>query len=628
MDKIADNYKTRFLSALPYQKVLCCVLLIMGSISKPVFAIPIDQHSMQWQREAMKMQAKTEPVIDLGNRADADHFKNINQMFAQGNYDGIIKDASEYLITHPKSGLAAEILGSAYLLKGDQVQAVKALTTAMQLDPNQPGPLTKLGIVSMENAKIDEAIHFLNRAIELDPSYRYAHQRLGMIYEYKQDKPRAILHYSKGLQGTSTSYLGIAVNLGNLLNQTHNYAGTIEILKPRVPLSSTDEIAHLVIATAFLATEQFEVAKQHFSRVLELNADSYEAKLGLAASQRGLGDNAKALATIDGLIAQNSGIPDAYVERGLILLGLGREKESDEAFNKARSTGANPVEISKRKAQFYIDKKSFAKAEAVFQESIRNGAADPYIYTRLSEVLQSQNKFDQAEKSLREGVKKFPDSAYIHLRLGSFLASLRRYNEALVPLEQALKLSPNAPDVMQIYSLTLAKAGKKKEAVDVAAKLYNLAPTRIEVAVFYATQLEGNKQTKEAERIYRDVLNAQPTNALAHNNLANLLANDGDLKQAEQHARQAEKLVNDNGSIKDTLGWILFRSGRHQEAAQILQKASELAPGNAEIWYHYGKALLQLNKKAEGKQALEKALSIDSTEEWVADARKLLKQLG
>jgi len=118
-----------------------------------------------------------------------------------------------------------------------------------------------------------------------------------------------------------------------------------------------------------------------------------------------------------------------------------------------------------------------------------------------------------------------------------------------------------------------------------------------------------------------------PDHALALNNLANVLARKNNYPEAEKMAKRAVKSVSNNGNLQDTLGWILYKQGRIDEALAALQRATKLAPKVAIIWYHKGVALNKTGRTSEAKSAIEKALSMNSTADWVGDAKVLSQQL-
>jgi tetratricopeptide (TPR) repeat protein len=566
-------------------------------------------------------------LIDLSNRPDAKAFADINKLLANGDYAAAIEKANTVLKKNPKSGLANEVLGTAYFLNKQQENAVTSLKKAIALEPRQSGALTKLGIIDMESGNLAEAEKLLLQAIEVNPADRFAHQRLGLLYEYQNKDQLAMHHFRLGLEGTDDSYLGVAVNLGRLLNKSGNFPATITVLERRVRPRETDADAQLVLATAYLATGKFADARVRFQHVLQSGQSVPEALLGLAKAQRGEGNLSAALDTVNELVNEKPDSALAHMEKGEILLRLDQKSAAANAFDKAVTLGLTRSYVNQRIAKFHLDNKEFAQARDIYQAMVNDKSADAFTYGQLSELLLGEGNIVKGEQVLRLGIERFPDNAYLHLRLGSYLASIRNYDESLPILKKATELLPDDATIWKAYAFALARAGHKNDAVNAAARLYELQPNIVEPAIFYASQLEANKRFDQAEIIYRKIIEAVPRHALALNNLANILADKGNYNEAEIMARRAADIVKDNANVLDTLGWILFKQGNLNESLEALDNASKLAPDVAVIWYHKGVVLDKTGRHAEAKLAIEKALSLNAKAYWADDARALLPKL-
>lgn len=564
-------------------------------------------------------------IIDLSNRNGANQFRDVNRLLNIGNYKLVIEKAKKVLVKNPNSGLANEVLGTAYFLNSQPLKAIPVLKKAIEAELYQSGSLTKLGIIYMEDNKLAEAEKLLLQAIQINPKHRFAHQRLGLLYEFQKKDTLAIQHFYQGLQGANKNYIGITVNLGRLLNRTGNFPATIAILEPRIPQHKKLSDAQLILATAYLATGEFTKARLRYQRVLQLGQTSSAALLGLAKALRGEGDLTTALIAVNKLIQLQPKSANARLEKGEILLRQNKKKQSNTAFEQAVSLGADRNFINQRIAKFHLDRKEFARAREIYHLMVKNGTADAFVFGQLSELLMASGEIQEGDQILIQGIKQYPDSGYLHLRHGSYLASIGKYKESLPILKSATELSPKNATFWKTYAFALTRAGYNKDAAKAAAKLFELQPNTIETAMFYATRLEATNQLDKAEDIYQKILKAEPQNALVLNNLANNLARKSNYKEAEKMARRATKIINNNGSILDTLGWILYRQGRLNEALDVLSHASNVAPDSAIIWYHKGKVLAKAKRQAESKMAFNKALSLTSTADWAADAKKHLQ---
>ncbi len=459
------------------------------------------------------------------------------------------------------------------------------------------------------------------KAMTLKESNQAASQYLGLLYEYQGDYPAAVEYFQKGLVGTSKDYLGIAVNLGRLLNMSKRYRETIAVLESRLSPNSPIVEAHAILATAHLAIRNYKAAQVGFERVLELKPESREAQLGLARAMRGAGYNSKALETFKFLTASHPEWLPAHLELGETLLVMDRPVEARKAFDAAIELGGNPVAIQNRIAAYHLEKKEYTAAQQIYQQLVDAGQADPDAYVRLSELLRANGKLADGIKILQDGLKLYPESGYLHLRLGSELAALRRYQEALPLLERAFSLWPNDPRVLRTYSLVLGKIGDTDNAAKIAAKLHALQPESSNEAILYAMQLEANNQAQEAEAVYRSVIKTDPDNALALNNLASLLSKKRAWTEAEQYAKQANDLVKGNAHLLDTLGWVYYQQARLEEAVTVLEQASQAAPNIAVIQFHKGMALDKLGETIAARKALSQAIELDPDADWVPIAK-------
>lgn len=565
-------------------------------------------------------------LIDLSVRPEAEAFSDINALLNTKKYQAAIDKANSVLKAKPDSGLANEILGTAYYLRGEQQKAIRFLQKAAKLEPNQSGPLTKLGSIYMESGTLDEAETLLLQAIEINTGERYAHQRLGLLYEYQKKNQLAIHHFRLGLTGTANSYLGVAANLGRLLNKSSNYKATITTLEPRLPLNNTLTEAHLILARAYLATGSYPAARLRYQRVLELDKSMTGALLGLAKAQQGEGELPAALITVNKFIELEANDANGQLVQGDILLRLNQKKKANAAFERALSMGVSRSNVKQRIALFHLNRKEFAQARDIYQEMVNAKTADVLTYSQLSELLMAQGDIEQGEQVLRKGIEQLPNNGYLHLRLGSYLASIRQYDKSLAALKKATELLPDDATIWKTYAFALSRAGQTGNAAKAGKRLYDLLPYSIETTFLYASLLEANSQLVEAETIYRKIVKSVPRHALALNNLADILASKENYSEAEKMARLATDIVSDNGNIQDTLGWILYKQGQLQEALKVLEYANRLAPEEATICYHKGVVMAETGQPAEARVALEKALSLNATADWVGDAKERLQK--
>ncbi len=622
-NRIATQKRKHNIPIIPFIVVL---LVIFLQFSSTCFSLPISPSYIH-----IESAAKEGPVIvieKLKERDQSQSFKNLGNLFKQKQYDKIIELAQSVIKKHPDSGLAFEILGTALFMKQSNMEAINALKKASKLEPRLSGAFAKLGIVYLKNEEMENAENYLQKAILLNNNNNIAHQYLGLIFEYKQNNDAAIKHFAKGLQGTNTTYLGVAANLGRLLNQNNRFQDTIAILKPRLPLTSPVSEAHLILGTAYYQLRQYDKSELRFKRVTEITPDIQEGHIGFSMSLRQNGKLNEALKHTEEILEGAPNWLPAIMEYGETLLLLGHTEKARKYFDQGIGMGSNSAAVEKRFAYYYHQNKEFTKAKEIFNQLISNKSADANVFVQLSEIHQAEGKFKKGHTALQNGIQIYPKNGYLYYRLGSYLASLKKYAEALPELKKAQALSPNDPLILQTICLIQAKAGKHNKALETARKLTNLLPQDSRALILLATRLKSVEQEKEAAEVYKQVLALDSNNTIALNNLAVLLADKGEFEEAEKLARRLNSLADDkNGPFLDTLGWILYQKGQYKVATKTLKAASTAAPQMAVIQFHLGMSLAAEGKKEAARKTLKHAIGIGPNQKWINEAQNKLQEL-
>jgi Tfp pilus assembly protein PilF len=91
--------------------------------------------------------------------------------------------------------LAYYHLGVALMEKGDLLEAVKELHTAVQLRPDFSQALDKYGVVLFRLNRIQESVKQFKQAIEIDPTYVEPYLNLGLAYMKQGKRDEAITQF-------------------------------------------------------------------------------------------------------------------------------------------------------------------------------------------------------------------------------------------------------------------------------------------------------------------------------------------------------------------------------------------------------------------------------------------------
>ena len=232
-------------------------------------------------------------------------------------------------ITH-FSSWTYNILGWAYLRKGDYEKARTAFKKYVALLPNQTYPLDCLGNFHLIVGDYDLAITNLQQSLETNPDYHLSYKLLGETYLGKGMYSQALASYER--------YLDLVIEDAQKA-EAHYYLGKLYYLKG-----------------------DYENSISECQYALELNPDLIEVHwiFGLTLIRKKIFDNAESeVSTIKGLI-EKTNVEELkkyyYHLKGELSLSKGHHKQAIDYFNKAAN-------IESLDRQFFIN----ASGEAYFK---------------------------------------------------------------------------------------------------------------------------------------------------------------------------------------------------------------------------------------------------------------------
>jgi Tfp pilus assembly protein PilF len=130
----------------------------------------------------------------------SEYFKKAYDLHLNGEIDDAIKNYKLSIEYYP-TAKAHTYLGWAYSLHSKYEEAIEECEIAVELDPDFGNPYNDIGSYLIKLNKLDEAISWLEKAIEAadyEPRH-YPFYNLGRIYEKKGDWFTAMKYYEDAL---------------------------------------------------------------------------------------------------------------------------------------------------------------------------------------------------------------------------------------------------------------------------------------------------------------------------------------------------------------------------------------------------------------------------------------------
>ncbi len=212
-------------------------------------------------------------------------------------------------------------IGVLQLNQGNLPPAIQALQRCVALDPKNAEYWNALGLAYFMGRGYKDALGAFGKALEINPAYTEIHNNLGSIYsemtlydkaeaEYKKvledltyPKPEAayfnlaLIAYIQKKNDQALNYCRLAISMNRAFARVYTLVGRISedkndiydaIANYRVRLQIDPEGVELNynIGLALYKTKQFDEARTHFEKVLQVNPTSDQGKNSIEYIER------------------------------------------------------------------------------------------------------------------------------------------------------------------------------------------------------------------------------------------------------------------------------------------------------------------------------------------------------
>lgn len=147
--------------------------------------------------------------------------------------------------------------------------------------------------------------------------------------------------------------------------------------------------------------------------------------------------------------------PAGQVNLGNALLGAGRDREAERAFNAALGLAGNDFRPYVNLAVIAQRRGDNAGAISLLRQALRLAPAEARILSNLGSLLQDAGQVPEARQLLERAVALRPELAEAQINLGVLLAQTGDLPRALVCFQAAVRLRPDDPVAQQNLQLVL-----------------------------------------------------------------------------------------------------------------------------------------------------------------------------
>ncbi|HEX9049248.1 MAG TPA: tetratricopeptide repeat protein [Anaeromyxobacter sp.] len=345
----------------------------------------------------------------------------------------------------------------------DDVQrALAVLARTAEMAPDVPQVWAALGRGRERAADLPGAAEAYDRALRLDPSYRYARRRLIRLSLQTRDFPRA-----------------------------RREAERLVADAPQVPEH------HFLAALVAERDGRRDEARQAYRKAIEVAKGIYpEAYLNLGVLEKAAGDRTAAQAAYEKAIALRPRYLAAWVNLGKLHEAGGDAAKAEAAYAKALEMDPGYGAASLARGQLRSDQGRFPEAIEDLKRAARSKKSHEAAELSLGVAYRRAGRFEEAIATYRALLDRSPRyvSAWYNLAL-SFVAA-GKPADARAALAKAAELDPeHVPTRVAVADLDLAQ-GNVAAARTGLVEALELAPADVDARAAFAELLaaEGDRR--------------------------------------------------------------------------------------------------------------------------------------
>lgn len=380
-----------------------------------------------------------------------------------------------------------------------------------------------------QHSKLDEAFSLYEKILASEPHHSDALHLLGMIYNARAQRDKAItlLHQALQIKQHHVYYN----SLGSVLKAQGKMDDAIEAYTKALSLNPRDAVIHHNLGNVLHEKGNIPEAIEAYTKALSFNPNYFDAyyHLGIALYENHqISDAIEAFYKAVPLSPHHA---DLYYNLGIALQSSDKMDEAIEAYTKALSLNPHHVDAYNNLGVSLHHKGHMDQAIKVFIKTLSLNPHYADAYYNLGNVLQSQKKFTHAIEAFTKALSLNPEYVDAYNNLGVTLKAQGKADQAIEAYTKALSLNPNHAGVYNNLATALKSQDKIDAAIEAYTKALSLAPQYVDAYNNLGNALYDKGAIDEALRAYAKALSLAPQHADAHWNKALALLLLGKLKE-------------------------------------------------------------------------------------------------
>ena len=332
-------------------------------------------------------------------------FDNLLQLFNSKKFVELEKQLTELLKNYPKSYPLYNLQGAYKKIIGDFDKAEIAFKEAIKISDKIPDAYNNLGLLYIDQKRIDDSIYCFNQAIKNNPNNPFFLNNLGNALAKKNLIDKALNNFKKALTINQSFFLAHN-NIGIIQNRLKNFKEAIKSFNEAISIEKNFAEGYMNLGSAYFEIGEVGLALKNYTIAIQKDPKSAKAYNNFGNILKDQGLYNEAIKSYQTSINLQPNLAETYNNLGNVLIDLNKNEEAISSYEKSIKLKPNYFEAINNLANVYFKKKDFVLAIEYYQKAYEinnkySSALASLIYNKIIiSDFSAINDFEKVKNSL------------------------------------------------------------------------------------------------------------------------------------------------------------------------------------------------------------------------------------
>jgi len=508
----------------------------------------------------------------------------------------------------PKLPLANYLSAVIYVRKNDLDKAEEFLEASGAAFDNFPGALILRGVINYSRKNYAQAIYHLNKMINIQPENIVARRILGAALLRQGDAQQAIKALMPVVTSGNADSVVLAL-LGSANMQLGKFDEGTAFFEQAVESKPGESKLKTQLALSKLASGDSRAALSNLQEVLDKDPNSKQAAAFMALISLREKNYEAAILSADTLIEQSADNPVGYNIKGSAFMGMKKNQEARQQFNKAIEVAPDYHSASMSLARLELQEGNEEKATEIYQNILKLNSNHAGALMAMARHKKDKKNFIEAEKYYQRVMNLESKNIRYSIEFSEFFIIQKKIKQAKTVAQQIIRDFPDHAAGYEANGNIDVILRDLDSAVQNFKRMATILGNNSGAYQLLARAQLRNKNTEAARKSFIKSM------SLAANKIP-LLIDLAGLESAQENFDQAHTYINQikNLDDKSPIGYVLegrllAAEGKHADSLVSYNKASEMGATGSRFTVDISRAYIMNDQKDKAEELMTSWLS-------------------